>query len=70
MEAYRRFKQFELFLSLKRDLAMVKVEAHSCVEIEKMMGAFKEEHKKLMTQLTVYERDRLSAKAGLKNTEA
>lgn len=120
MDAYRRFKQPDLFLSLKRDLAMVsglthllnyilshffhfffllltwnpsvifmivtqqvfvagewvkyksdqvRAEAHSNAETEKILGAFKEEHAELTNNLTISERERLNAVAGLKSAK-
>ena len=48
----------------------VKVEVHSRFEVEKALGALKEEHKKLGNKLTVAERERSSALASLKNVEA
>jgi len=48
----------------------VKVEAHSRFEVEKALGALKEEQKKLDNKLTVVERERSSALASLKNVEA
>ena len=46
-----------------------RAEAHSCAEIEKSLGAFKQEHMELANKLTAAERARLSAKAGLKSIE-
>ena len=48
----------------------VKAKAHSCFEVEKALGALKEEHKKLGNKLTVVERERSNALASLKNAEA
>ena len=48
----------------------VKAEAHSYFEVEKALGALKEEHKELGNKLTVAKREFSSALAGLKNTEA
>ena len=47
----------------------VKNEAHLCLEIEKALGAAREENKELLSKLTVSERDRKSALAGLKSAE-
>ena len=48
----------------------VKAEAHSRFEVEKALGALKEEHKELGNKLTVTERECSNALAGLKNAEA
>ena len=48
----------------------VKAKAHSCFEVEKALGVLKEEHKQPGNKLTVIEKERLSALAGLKNIEA
>ena len=47
----------------------VKAETHSRFEVEKALGALKEEHKQLGNKLTVAERERSSALAGLKNAK-
>ena len=47
----------------------VKAEAHSCFEVEKALGALKEEHAQLFEKLKEANKARLSAKAGLKTTE-
>ena len=48
----------------------VRVEAHSRLEVEKALGALKEEHIKLANKLTIVERERQSTLMGLKNAEA
>ena len=48
----------------------VKVEAHSRFEVEKVIGALREEHKELGNKLTVAKREHSSALASLKNVEA
>ncbi|XP_050278232.1 uncharacterized protein LOC126719754 [Quercus robur] len=82
-EAHRRFSQPELFLSLKRDLAMVFVaeeycrdnrklaeaEAQSRAEVEKSVGSLKQENFELMEKFKESEKARKSALAGLKNAE-
>ena len=47
----------------------VRVEAHSRVEIEKALGALKQEHTELENKLIVKERGRKSAEAFLKSAE-
>ena len=42
----------------------VRAEAHSCAEVEKALGAFKEEHTELANKLIVTERERLNAQGG------
>ena len=46
-----------------------KNEANLCLDVEKALGAAKEENKDLATKLTASERDQNSALAGLKNAE-
>nr|XP_023903187.1 uncharacterized protein LOC112015056 [Quercus suber] len=83
MDAYRRFKQPNLFLSQKRDLAIVfvaeewvkdarnqaRAEAHSRSETEKILGALKEEQAVLSEKLKGAVQAKDSAKAGLKTTK-
>ncbi|XP_065631611.1 uncharacterized protein LOC136068415 [Quercus suber] len=83
MESYRRFSQYELFMSLKRDLAMVFVaeewnrkayveaqaEAHSKSEVEKTLGSLKEEVSQISDQLKGVTQERDSLNVGLKNAE-
>ena len=45
----------------------VKNEVHLCLEIEKALGAAKEENKELLSKLITKERERMSVEAGLKN---
>ena len=47
----------------------VKNEVHLRLETEKALGAVKEEIKELLSKLTVEERERRSAEAGLKNAQ-
>ena len=47
----------------------VKIEAHSHIEVEKALGAFKEEHAQLSEKLKEANKARLSTEAGLKTTE-
>ena len=46
-----------------------KAEAHSCTKTEKSLGALKQEQTELANKLTIAERARLSAEAGLKSLE-
>nr|XP_023899074.1 uncharacterized protein LOC112010928 [Quercus suber] len=77
MEAYRHFKQNDLFLSLKRDLAMwvrdtrneANVEALSCADVEESLRALKQEQVELSKKLKEMNKAHLSAKAGLKTVE-
>ena len=48
----------------------VKAEAHSRFEVEKALGALKEEYKELGNKLTLAERECQNALVGLKNVEA
>ena len=45
------------------------VETHSCLEVEKSLGALKEEHAKLSEKLKDSDKLRLSAEASLKTIE-
>ena len=47
----------------------VRAEAHSRTEIEKSLGALKQEQAELANKLAALERACLSAKSGLKNAE-
>ena len=47
----------------------VKAEAHSCIEVEKALGALKEEHAQLSKKLKEADKAHLSVEAGLKTTE-
>ena len=47
----------------------VKNEVHIRLEIEKALGAVKEENKELLSKLIVEERERRSVEAGLKNAQ-
>ena len=47
----------------------INVETHSCLEVEKSLGALKEEHAKLSEKLKDLDKLRLSAKVSLKTTE-
>ena len=47
----------------------VKNEVHLCLEIEKALGAAKEENKELLSKLTVEERERKTAETRLKNAQ-
>ena len=46
-----------------------RVEAHSRTEVEKSLGALKQEQAELSDKLVTADRARLSAEAGLKNME-
>ena len=48
----------------------VRAEAHYRLEVEKALGALKEEHIKLANKLTIVGRERQSTLIGLKNAEA
>uniref|UniRef100_A0A7N2MTL5 Uncharacterized protein n=1 Tax=Quercus lobata TaxID=97700 RepID=A0A7N2MTL5_QUELO len=70
MDSVRKLKQQDLFMSLKRDLALVKDacnevknEVHLRVETEKALGAVKEENKGLLSKLVAEERERKFAQA-------
>nr|XP_023916377.1 protein WEAK CHLOROPLAST MOVEMENT UNDER BLUE LIGHT-like 3 [Quercus suber] len=77
MESYRCFSQYELFMSLKRDLAMwnrkayveAQAEAHSRFEVEKALGSLKEEVSQISDQLKRVTQERDNLNAGLKNAE-
>ena len=47
----------------------VRNEVYLCLETKKALGATKEENKELLSKLTAEERERRSAKAGLKNAQ-
>ena len=47
----------------------VKNMVYLCLEIEKALGAVKEENKELLSKLIVEERERRSVEAGLKNAQ-
>ena len=47
-----------------------KFEVHLRLEIEKILGAVKEENKDLLSKLTAEERERKSTQVGLKTAEA
>ena len=47
----------------------VKAEANSCLEVEKALGAFKEEHAQLAEKLKEADKAYQSAEVGLKTTE-
>ena len=47
----------------------VKAKAHSCAEVERSLGALKQEQTELSNKLIAVDRARLSPKAGLKNVE-
>ena len=46
-----------------------RAEAHSCAEVEKSLGAFKQEQMELDNKLTTLQRAHLSAEAFLKSAE-
>ncbi|XP_065629205.1 uncharacterized protein LOC136067377 [Quercus suber] len=84
MESYRRFSRYDLFMSLKRDLAMqvfvaeewnrkpyveTQAEAHSRSEVEKALGSLKEEVSQISDQLKGVTQERDSLNAGLRNAE-
>nr|XP_023912825.1 GRB10-interacting GYF protein 2-like [Quercus suber] len=83
MESYRRFSQYDLFMSLKKDLAMVFVaeewnrkayveaqaEAHARSEAERALGSLKDEVSQISDQLKGVTHERDSFHAGLRNDE-
>nr|XP_023878411.1 uncharacterized protein LOC111990869 [Quercus suber] len=68
MDSYRHFSQYELFMSLKRDLAMAEAQARS--EVERALDSLKAEISKLSEQLKGVAQERDSLDAGLKNAES
>nr|XP_023912824.1 uncharacterized protein LOC112024420 [Quercus suber] len=83
MESYRCFSQYDLFMSLKKDLAMVFVaeewnrkayveaqaEAHARSEAERALGSLKDEVSQISDQLKGVTHERDSFHAGLRNDE-
>ncbi|KAK9997167.1 hypothetical protein SO802_021853 [Lithocarpus litseifolius] len=87
METVRSWRQADLFMSMKRDLAMLtqqvyvaedwvrdarnlaKVETQSRKEVEKSLGELKHQKLELAKKLTIEERERRSAEAGLKSAQ-